>query len=301
MGKTLLILAAGMGSRYGGLKQIEGFGPNGETILEYSLYDALEAGFTEFVFVIRKDMEDLFREKILSRLPEELNVKLSFQALDDLPEGYTVPDGRVKPWGTGHAVWVARKAVSHPFALVNADDFYGRMGFYEVARFFDEYEDQGKCHAVVAYPVSQTLSEHGSVSRGVCEVSEDGNLVKVEEHAGIHRNAEGVIVGRLGESEIRMSDETPVSMNLLGFFPSVFDVIDRDLKQFLSERIEEEKSEFYIPAVVNGMINNSEAEIKVLNANEKWLGVTHAADRDYVVNGIRERISKGEYPEKLWS
>jgi len=297
---TLLVLAAGMGSRFGGLKQMEGFGPNGETILEYSLYDARLAGFTEFVFVIRRDLESEFRERILSRLPSDLKVRLCYQELSDLPEGYTVPEGRTKPWGTGHAVWVAREVVRHPFALVNADDFYGRSGFQAIAMCFREsLHSPTRPHAVVAYDLKQTLSGHGSVSRGVCEVDSEGCLVQVKEHTAI-RETHGRIVSEAENPPVELPANTPVSLNLLAFQPSVFAVLDREWHAFLERSGSELKSEFYVPTVVNRLAQSPDSEVVVLRATDAWLGVTHKADTERVKAGIREHVERGIYPSPLW-
>lgn len=295
MDMTLLVLAAGIGSRYGGLKQMEGFGPDGETILEYSVYDALRAGFTEFVFVIRKAIEKDFRERILSRLPRDLNVKLCFQELDKLPEGYSVPEGRTKPWGTGHAVWVAREDVSGPFALVNGDDFYGRKGFESIARHFRDRT----CHAVVAYPLSQTLSLHGSVSRGLCTVNEEGQLSGLDEIVNIAPRA-GVLVGQKDGSDYEISADALVSMNLFAFQPSLFEALERDLKAFMETSGNELKSEFYITAVVDRIIEGRETVVDVLTSEDSWLGVTNPEDKARVISGIRGLVDAGVYPTPLW-
>ena len=296
MDMTLLVLAAGIGSRYGGLKQMEGFGPNGETILEYSVYDALQAGFTEFVFVIRKDIEEDFRSRILDRLPDHLNIRLCYQELDKLPEGYSVPGGRTKPWGTGHAVWVARQEVSGPFALVNGDDFYGRKGFQSIARHFRDKEH----HAVVAYPLRQTLSPHGSVSRGLCTVDEEGQLAGLDEIVNIAPR-DGVLVGQKNGADYEVSADALVSMNLFGFQPSLFDALDRDLKVFMEASGSALKSEFYITAVIDRMIENKEAVVDVLTSEDSWLGVTNPEDKARVIDGIRKLVDSGVYPAPLWS
>jgi len=298
MEKALLVLAAGMGSRYGGLKQMEGFGPQGETILEYSIYDALRAGFSRFIFVIRKSIEADFRERVLSRLPRELDCQLCFQELEKLPVGHSVPQGRQKPWGTGHAVWVARDLISGPFAIVNGDDFYGRNGFQQLAQFF-ESPDEVASHAMVAYPLGRTLSESGAVSRGICRVNEQGELLEMREVHGICR-VRGQVSAET-ESPVPLSEDSLASMNLFGFAATIFDNLDRDFLQFLLAHGSEQKSEFYIPSVVNQLLKDDEGKIQVLKSLDDWMGVTNPDDRKRVVAGIRTLIDSGVYPESLWT
>ena len=303
MKTTLLVLAAGIGSRYGGLKQMEGFGPNGETILEYSVYDALGAGFTDFVFVIRRAIEQDFREMILDRLPRDLNVRLCYQELDQLPSGFSVPEGRSKPWGTGHAVWVARELIDSPFALVNGDDFYGQKGFEAIAGHFQRGSQTQRTkahHAMVAYLLRQTLSPHGSVSRGLCTINEHAELTGLEEIVNI-ADREGRLVGQRDGEDYEVSGDAPVSMNLFAFYPGIFTALDRELRTFLTERGNELKSEFYITSVVNQMIESGEAVVEALSSDENWLGVTNPEDKTHVVEGIRRLIEVGRYPQKLWS
>ena len=303
MKTTLLVLAAGIGSRYGGLKQMEGFGPNGETILEYSVYDALRAGFTDFVFVIRKAIERDFREQILNRLPKDLNVRVCYQELDKLPEGFDIPEGRSKPWGTGHAVWVAREVVDSPFALVNGDDFYGQKGFEAIARHFREgssTQSSLEHHAMVAYQLRQTLSPHGSVSRGLCTINESGELTGLEEIVNV-TDRDGRLIGQRDGEDYEVSRDAPVSMNLFGFQPGIFEALDRKIGTFLTKRGNELKSEFYITTVVNDMIESGEAVVEVLNSDENWLGVTNPEDKTHVIEGIRQLVEAGRYPQKLWS
>ena len=297
MEKTLLVLAAGMGSRYGGLKQMEGFGPRGETILEYSIYDALEAGFSRFVFVIRASIEADFRMQVLERLPRDLNVHLCFQELDKLPNQYDVPEGRVKPWGTGHAVWVARDLVPGPFAVVNGDDFYGRSGFRQLSDYFSQ-SLKGN-HAMVAYPLGKTLSKTGSVSRGICKVDENEQLLEVREVVGIRKNSAGLVSE--SSSPVELGEETPASMNLFGFDGSVFEAIDHDFGVFLEQEGAGLKSEFYIPTVVNHLLESGSGKIQVLRSEDDWMGVTNPQDRAQVVEGIRKLVNAGVYPESLWN
>lgn len=300
MDKTLLVLAAGMGSRYGGLKQMDCFGPNGETILEYSVYDALKAGFTDIVFVIRKSIEADFKSCILDRLPKSINVRVCFQELDVLPEGFSVPSDRSKPWGTGHAVWVAKSEVQSPFALVNGDDFYGRNSFVNMGKYFDSNPVWNQKHAMVAYELGRTLSPHGSVSRGLCEIDENSRLIGLEEITEIKR-VEGHLLGIREHGSFEIADSAQVSMNLFGFYPEVFDSIERDLISFIKSSGNELKSEFYIPTVVNELISSGEASIDVLNTDEEWLGVTNPQDKQYVIEGIQKHIDSGQYPSNLWA
>lgn len=300
MDKTLLVLAAGMGSRYGGLKQMDGFGPNGETILEYSVYDALKAGFTDIVFVIRKSIKADFKSCILDRLPKSINVRVCFQELDVLPEGFSVPSDRSKPWGTGHAVWVAKDIVRSPFALVNGDDFYGRNSFLNMGKYFDSNPVWNHKHAMVAYDLGRTLSPYGSVSRGLCELDENSRLIGLEEISEIKRTEEKLLGVREGGA-FEIADKAQVSMNLFGFYPEVFDAIERDLISFIKSSGNELKSEFYIPSVVNELISSGEASIDVLNTDEEWLGVTNPQDKQYVIEGIQKHIDSGKYPSNLWA
>jgi hypothetical protein len=300
MEKTLLVLAAGMGSRYGGLKQVDGFGPGGETLLEYSLYDARRAGFSHVVFVIRREMEALFREKVLARLPVELRVSLCFQELDCLPSGCRAPVDRQKPWGTAHAVWVARQHLEGPFALVNGDDFYGRAGFEAIASYFDGANWQRGQFCMVAYALGRTLSAHGTVSRGICRVDASGNLGSLEEVGGIHLADDGVVKGLRSGEVLLLGAEDPVSMNLFGLDGSLLPALERDLCAFLSEAGNLARAECYLPAVVNGMVAARQATVRVLRSADAWFGVTHPDDRALVRDGIRVLVDAGHYPERLW-
>jgi len=295
MEKTLLVLAAGMGSRYGGLKQMEGFGPHGETILEYSLFDAYRSGFRRFVFVIRKSLMNDFAERILSRLPRYIKYEICFQELDFLPEGFEKPEQRTKPWGTGHAVWVAKGIISGPFAVVNADDFYGLNGFMQLAKHFDENLRE---HAMVAYPLGLTLSEHGTVSRGICHVGEGDRLLEIREVMGIRKERGGILSDSV--SPVELHDDTLASMNLFGFQSSIYDLIEQDIHEFFQRYGEELKSEFYIPFVVNHILEIGSPAVRVFTSEDAWMGVTNTADRDKVVAGIRTLIDNGVYPESLW-
>ncbi len=292
---TLLVLAAGMGSRYGGLKQLDPVGPSGETILDYGVFDAIRAGFGRIVFVIRRDFEAAFREAIVSKYEGRIDVDLVYQGLDLLPAGHGVPAGREKPWGTGHAVWCAREAVKGPFAVIGADDFFGRDAFERLANFLREVD--GKTGAgsaelcMVGYRLDRTLSEHGSVSRGVCEVGPDGFLVRITERTAIEPS-------QLGRGDLR-GDEV-VSMNAFGFTPAVFATLDRELRAFLTERGGEMKSEFYLPSAVTTMIVRGEARVRVLPTTGEWFGVTNRDDRPRVVAALGRLVERGDYPRSLF-
>ncbi len=298
MKPTLLVLAAGMGSRYGGLKQLDGVGPHGETIMDYSIYNAIQAGFGKVVFVIRKDFEKDFNEKILSKYKGHIPVEVAFQSLDDVPEGFCVPEGRTKPWGTNHAIRAARNVVSEPFAVVNADDFYGREAFVEIAQRLMEGHDD---YSMVAFQVGNTMTENGTVSRGVCSLNAEGNLSTVVERTaiGFDSNHDIHFTDEEGKEQF-LEPTTPVSMNLWGFNPDYFDFTEREFKKFLDERGSELKSEFYIPAVVDTLIKNGEKSVKVLTTPSQWFGVTYAEDRPAVVERLAALHDAGEYPDKLF-
>jgi hypothetical protein len=297
---TLLVLAAGMGSRYGGLKQIDPVGPSGETVLDYAVFDARRAGFGRVVFVIRRDFEELFRTQIGSRYAGRIEVDYVFQAIDALPEGFTTPAGREKPWGTGHAVWCAREAVKENFAVINADDFYGADSFERLAKFLatagrkaGPAEGFPAEYAIVGFRLSNTLSEHGAVSRGVCATDAAGLLASITETHGI-TPAE---VGPGG----KFAGETLVSMNCWGFTPAVFAGLDAQFKEFLTARGTEPKSEFYLPGSVSEMIGRGEAVVQVLPTDSSWFGVTYREDKPRVQAALAELVRVGKYPQTLWT
>lgn len=298
---TLLVLAAGMGSRYGGLKQVEGVGPSGETLLEYNLYDALEAGFDRVVFVIREAIREDFVDRVCSRLPERVSYQLVFQELDTLPAGFDAFPERTKPWGTGHAVWCARNAVKGPFAMINADDLYGRASFDCLGEFLRKVPDGGALQAMVAYRLGLTLSEGGTVSRGLCERDGQGMLRGITEVHGIGRQLDGSIgyVGQ-GADVAHLPHDHPVSMNLFGFTPEVFEWTERALVSFLSNHGRDLKAECYIPAVIDEAIRDGRTSVRLLDTPDFWLGVTHPSDRQHVVDGIRQKVDSGFYPSPLW-
>lgn len=300
MKPTLYILAAGMGSRYGGLKQLDGLGPNGETIMDYSVYDALQAGFGKIVFVIRHDFEQEFRDKIISKYEGHVPVEVVFQDLDNLPEGFTVPEGRTKPWGTNHAVLMAKDTIREPFAVINADDFYGRESFKVLADFLRSVEGKKNCYCMVGFNIENTLSENGGVSRGLCHVDADSNLVDVKECHGIQRKEGHLVQTAEDGTEIPFPEGAAVSMNMWGFTPDYFDYSLRDFIDFLNHHGKELKSEFYIPTVVNNLINSGTATLKVLRTPSKWFGVTFAADRDATVAQFAKLVADGVYPSPLF-
>jgi len=282
-----------MGSRYGGLKQIDPVGPSGETILDYSVFDALRAGFGRVVFVIRRDFEAMFREKIGAKYAGRIAVDYVFQSVDALPPGYAVPVGREKPWGTGHATWCAREALREPFAVINADDFYGADSFRQLARFFTQAK--GPTAAMVGFQLANTLSENGAVSRGVCDVAADGTLRGVTEHTGILPTEVG-----LG---LKFAGETIVSMNCWGFTPDVFPRLDERFRTFLDRALTENslKAEFYLPGSVSDLIARKEAAVRVLPTASSWFGVTYREDKPRVVAALAGLVESGQYPQKLWS
>lgn len=300
MKPTLFVLAAGMGSRYGGLKQLDGLGPHGETIMDYSIYDAIQSGFGKVVFVIRKDFETDFRSKILSKYENHIPVDVVFQSIQDLPEGYTCPEERVKPWGTNHAVLMAKDVIKEPFAVINADDFYGRNTFEVMAKELMKERTEGGDYCMVGFRVGNTMSESGSVARGVCEMV-DGYLTTVVERTAISYNEKGEIVFTDENDVVQTLDPmTPVSMNVWGFTPDYFDYSEKYFKEFLDENIQKPKAEFFIPLVVNNLIVSKQAKVKVLDTESKWFGVTYAADRPDVVAKIAALHADGTYPEKLF-
>lgn len=297
MKKHLVVLAAGMGSRYGGLKQMDPVGPSGEFILDYSAHDALAAGFDEVVFVIRRDLEEDFRRIVGRRWEAKAPVRYAFQELTDLPKGFVPPAGRTKPWGTGHAVLAARGCIEGPFAVVNADDFYGRDAFATLGAFLDRTAGQSSAYAMVAYDVGKTLSEHGSVSRGVCTVDGAGKLTRIVERTAIAREADGIIRAN-GET---LADTTPVSLNLFGFKPEFLDHLARGFSEFLAVSGNEAKSEYFMPTVVGELIGRGVATVDVLRTASSWFGVTNAADRPGVVARFADLARSGEYPASLFA
>jgi hypothetical protein len=286
---TLLVLAAGMGSRYGGLKQIDPVGPNGETIIDYSIFDAMRAGFGKLVFVIRQDIEAAFREAIGARFEKRLPVEYVFQELDKLPAGFSVPLNRKKPWGTGQAILMAENAIREPFAAINADDFYGAASFRVLA---EHLQSGSPDYAMVGFVLRNTLSEFGSVARGACNVGPDGYLQGVTELTKIEKDGQGAKYLDASGSMQRLSGDEPVSMNMWGFTTSLFPHLREQLIEFLKQHGQEEKSEIYIPTVVNELVKARKEKCKVLRSTDSWFGVTYREDRPL--------IARGDYPQTLW-
>ncbi len=300
MRPTLFVLAAGMGSRYGGLKQLDGLGPNGETIMDYSIYDAIHAGFGKVVFVIRKDFEQDFRDKILSKYEGHIPVDVVFQSVDKLPEGFTCPTERTNPWGPAHAVIMAAGAIDEPFAVINSDDFYGRTSFEVLAKELMRARDRKGDYCMVGFRIGNTMTENGGVNRGVCQ-TKNGLLTSVKECKDIAYNENHEIVYNDSDGkEHRLDANVPVSMNMWGFTPDYFDFGIREFSKFLSERINVPKSEQVIPDVADVLINSGEATVKVLDTDSRWFGVTYAEDRSGVVEKFAELHKAGIYPDKLF-
>lgn len=303
MKPTLVLLAAGMGSRYGGLKQLDGLGPNGETIMDYSIYDAIKAGFGKIVFVIRKDFEQEFREKVLSKYEGHIPAEVCYQSLDALPEGFTVPEGREKPWGTNHAVMMAKDLIREPFCVINCDDFYNRDSFMVIGKFLADLPDNStNTYAMVGFRVGNTLSENGTVARGVCSKDANDLLTTVVERTEIMR-VDGKVSYKDENGEwVAIEDNTPVSMNMWGFTPDYFAHSDAYFKQFLSDPKNQAnpKAEFFIPLMVNELVNNGTSTVKVLDTTSKWFGVTYSADRQATVDRIQALVNEGVYPNKLF-
>ena len=289
---TLLIMAAGMGSRYGGLKQLDAIGPSGETIIDYSVYDAIKAGFTKVVFIIRKDFEQEFKSKITDKYEGQIQVEFAFQDLNDLPDEFTCPEGREKPWGTGHAILSARDIINEPFVAINGDDFYGRESFKVVA---DYYRKGANSFSMVAFKLDKTLSSFGGVTRGLCTVN-DEKLNTVIETADLQKTDYGVSSNR----DIELDGSEPVSMKVWGFTPILFKYLEEKFVEFLSENGTEMKSEYLIPSVVNELIQSGQETVHVLRSGATWFGVTYKEDKPYVEGEIEKLVNKGEYPGKLF-
>ena len=294
---TLLVLAAGMGSRYGGLKQIDPVGPSGETIIDYSIFDALRAGFGKLVFVIRKDIEKQFREIVGERFEKRVAVDYVFQALEDIPPQFTVPAGRTKPWGTTQAILLAADAVNEPFAAINADDFYGADAYRSLAGHLTSGSPD---YSMVGFVLRNTLSDFGSVARGVCQVSDDGYLEHIAELTKVERDGNGARNTDAAGKVTKLTGDEPVSMNFWGFTPQVFDQLRENFEKFLGSSGTDLKSECYIPNTVGELVRAGQARVKVLHSRDSWFGVTYREDRPRVVESIRGLIAEGLYPEKLW-
>lgn len=294
---ALLVLAAGMGSRYGGIKQIDGFGPSGETIMDYSLFDAVRAGFTKVVFVVREEIAETVREKFLHKLQGKVEVAFVVQSLDKLVSpGYQNPD-RTKPWGTGHAMLCARDVIQEPFVAINADDFYGKESFESIAEFFAR--DKEGLHAMVGFTLKNVLSDHGSVSRGCGEQDAAGFLTSVIERTTIVKE-DGKIISKEKEGDRELSPETPTSMNFWGFQPNIFDFSMQLFDSFLQRSQGDLKSEFYIPIIVNELVKGGKGKVKIIGGSNTWFGVTYKEDKEEVSRRIKELVDAGKYPKKLW-
>lgn len=298
---TLLVLAAGMGSRFGGLKQMEGVGPNNETILDYSVYDAIEAGFTRVVFVIRQSFEKEFRSIFKEeRYGNKISLGFVYQELDSmLPEGYSLPESRVKPWGTNHAVLMALNVIDTPFAVINADDFYGKEAYKVAADYLNTLQESDRQYCMIGYRIENTLSNFGSVSRAICKTDKDGYLVSMVERTSIERGSDGEICYQDNGIKYPVNEGTIVSMNFFGFTPDYLEFSKEGFEQFVKERGEEPKSEFYIPYMVNNLLSSGKAKMRVLDTGAQWFGVTYAEDKPNVQRKILELIAAGEYPEKI--
>ncbi len=300
MKPTLFVLAAGMGSRYGGLKQLDGLGPNGETIMDYSIYDAIRGGFGKVVFVIRHTFEADFREKILSKYESKIPVELVFQELAYLPKGFTLNPERTKPFGTNHALLMGKEVINEPFAVINADDFYGKESYAILADALTKMEGKVNEYCMVGYRLGNTLSESGSVARGVCQKDAKENLTTVVERTKIERKEDGQVKYEENGEWTTVDENSPVSMNMWGFTPDYFTYSEKAFVEFLTENENNIKAEFFIPLVVNNLIVEGAATCKVLDTPSKWFGVTYADDRQSVVDKIQDLINKGEYPSKLF-
>ena len=300
MKPTLVILAAGMGSRYGGLKQVDPVGPSGETIMDYSIFDAVRAGFNRVVFVIRRDFEDIFKHTIGAKYKDLIDVDYAYQSIDDLPIGYSVPSDRLKPWGTAHAIYAARNVVNAPFAAINADDFYGQDAFRTLAAFLSREEASAGLHfAMVGYLLQQTLSENGSVARGVCKIRNDGLLETVTEMTKLVRVPDGVENQEKVNEPVKLTGQERVSMNMWGFTPQLFDALAERFPQWLERNARNGNSEWYIPFVVDELVKEEQADVVVLPTESSWFGVTYREDKPRVVEAIQKLVDAGVYPVQL--
>lgn len=296
---SLLILAAGMGSRYGALKQMDAFGPNGETIIDYSIYDAIQAGFTKIVFVIRSSFQDEFKERMEQRWLGKIEMNYVCQELDGIPAPFHVPADRTKPWGTGHAVWVAKDLIAEPFGVINADDYYGREALKSLYDFLISSSANESVYVVIAYLLKNTLSDFGKVNRGVCTVDKDGFLKFIKECKGIRINDQNEIFYTEEDQVFQLSPDTPVSMNMWGFHPNYFEWAEAYFINFLSHRINEENAEFYIPELIQELMDRGELKVGVLKSPSKWFGVTYQEDKPMVQEAFRQMIASNYYPEQL--
>ena len=300
MRPTLLVLAAGMGSRYGGLKQIDPMGPSGETILDYSVFDALRAGFGKVVFVIRPDFEKDFHENVSAKFDKHIEVDYAFQTLDNLPTGWTIPEGREKPWGTTHAILCAKDAVGENFAVINADDFYGRESYQVLGDYLSNVDSTSSEFSMVGFTLRNTLSDHGTVARGVCETNTEGFLTQIEEMTKVARSNNGAENTYDDGRVVSLSGDEPVSMNMWGFTPRLFEHLDRVFQEFLVASGTDLKSECFIPMTVGQLVREGHISCRVLRTDSSWFGVTYREDKPVVQASIATLVEKGEYPANLW-
>lgn len=299
MKSTLVILAAGMGSRYGGLKQLDQFGPSGETIMEYSVFDAIRAGFSKVVFVIREHFYEDFKERFDAKLSGKIEVEYVFQELNNLPEGYSIPEGREKPWGTGHALLMAKDAVEGDFAMINADDFYGQDAYKQLSSYMSQATKDSE-YCMVGFELSKTLTEYGTVSRGVCSLDEEDYLIDVIERTKIGREGDNIFYYE-DESKFPLKDNDRVSMNMLSFKNSFFTHLEDGFKAFLNEEGSEMKSEYFVPKEVGTLVTDNKATVKVLSSSSEWFGVTYPEDKVSVQDSISKLVEEGQYPSNLWA
>jgi hypothetical protein len=297
---SLVILAAGIGSRYGGLKQLDPVGPSGEIVIDYSIYDALKVGFGKLVFVIRRDIEKEFRDTVGRRFEDKADVHYVFQELDCLPDGFTLPDHRQKPWGTGHAVLVAKDAIDEPFAVINADDFYGRRG-YQLLHEHLAQEVNDDIYALVGFSLRNTLSEFGSVARGLCTVDDDSYLRRVVEATEIYKDGDKAISRQADGSDVSLTGDECVSMNMWGFSPTLLPRLEAGFRNFLETRTDTPKAEFFLPGLVDELIQANTVQTRVLSSSDAWFGVTYKDDKPHVVKSVQQLIADGIYPESLWA
>lgn len=300
MKPTLFVLAAGLGSRYGGLKQMDGIGPSGETIMEYSVYDAIQAGFGKVVFVIRHSFDEAFREFVNSRFGDKIPVEIVYQELTNLPDGYKPAPEREKPWGTNHAVLMGKDVVKEPFCVINADDFYGRESFKVICQFLNSVEGKTNQYAMVGFRVQNTLSESGSVARGICQLDSEGYLTDVVERTHIEKLPDGIKYKDENGEWHNIAENTPVSMNIWAFTPDYFQHSESYFKTFLDEHGQELKSEYFIPLMVNHLIKEKTSTVKVLDTDSQWFGVTYKEDKPLVIAKINQLVENNIYPKNLW-
>ena len=298
MRPSLIILAAGIGSRYGGIKQLDGFGPGKERIIDYTVYDAIQSGYGKMVFVIRKAIEEPFREAIYDKWKDKIDIRVVFQELDKLPEGYTVPEGREKPWGTAHAVWMAEREIDAPFAIVNADDFYGRGALKVAADYLSQVDVNTRAACMIGYHLNKTLTDAGTVSRGVCEADSDGNLTSITERTKIARGPQGIYFEE-EDGQFPLEENTIVSMNLMGFTPKVFDQIKAGFDDIYQASLTNLKKEYYVPTVLNEWIKDG-VKVPLIETPDQWFGVTYPEDKAWVIEQLERLHKQGVYPDNLW-